>query len=362
MSLRHALAWGSLALLSLTIITPSIAAGGTHAETTSGDQQSVAITVYNDGQGLVRDLRTITLPTGPVSLAWRDVASSMITQSVSLVDETDPNALGILEQNYQYDLIDRTKLIDKYLGKMVGIQVYDYVTEKYVNKQGLLLSQDVIQIDGKIYPGIPGQLILPELPGGLISIPTLQWELTNSAAGPQNVSMSYLTGGLSWQADYVAVVNVDDTGLDLNGWTTITNNSGAVYHNALLKLIAGDVHRVQPPQPMGYGGGVAMDMAESMPAAPQFEEKSFFEYHLYTLQRPATLMNNEQKQIALFDAAHTPAVKKFIMDAPGDYWYGNADSQKIDIAVKMEFQNKQEYGLGIPLPKGTVRVYKADTD
>ncbi|HYE76479.1 MAG TPA: DUF4139 domain-containing protein, partial [bacterium] len=323
----------------------------------------VAITVYNDGQGLVRDVRTVTIPQGPFTLAWRDVASQILTQSVSLVDETNPNGIDILEQNYQYDLIDRGKLLDKYLGKRVQVRMLDDNTGKYVVKDAILLAHDVVQIDGKIYPGIPGQLILPELPGGLISVPTLEWNLIGRQAGAHRLAMSYLTAGMSWSADYVAVINTQETNIDLNGWTTISNNSGTTYNEATLKLIAGDVHRVTPPPMPAMARDMDMMAMEEKAAAPQFAEKSFFEYHLYTLQRPATLRNNEQKQIALMDAANVPAHKKYVFEAQGDYWYWNpSDSQKVDIQVKMEFENREEDGLGIPLPRGIVRVYKADDD
>ncbi|MCG3151519.1 MAG: hypothetical protein GEEBNDBF_00792 [bacterium] len=353
-----------LCLLTLGSFTPAATAqSGSTLESTIGDQQSVAITVYNDGLGLVRDVRTVAVPTGPFQLNWRDVASQINTQSVSLVNLSNPEGLSVLEQNYQYDLIDRSKLLSKYLGKRVQVQLWEESGGGRQIKNATLLAPDVVEIDGKIYPGIPGQLILPELPGGLISVPTLQWLAEGYQAGPQQVAMSYLTSGMSWQADYVAVVNEKDTALDLNGWTTITNNSGTSYNNATLKLIAGDVNRVQPD----YAGAMPMaamemDMVRSK-AAEQFEEKSFFEYHLYTLGRATTLRNNEQKQIALLDAAKVPATKKFVFEPGGDYWWWNPqDSQKVDIQVKMEFRNAKEQHLGMPLPKGIVRVYKADTD
>jgi hypothetical protein len=283
---------------------------------------------------------------------------------VSLVDLTDPDGINILEQNYQYDLVDQQKLIQKYLGKDVEIRVWDDVTARYVTKSARLLAPDVVEMGGKIYPGLPGSLILPELPGGLISTPTLEWLLQGQAAS-HKVAMSYLTGGMGWQADYVAVVNDKDTALDLNGWTTITNNSGATYTNAMLKLVAGDVNRVRdedleqyPDLPYGEGDFNFPSLSEKA-----FVEKSFFEYHLYTLGRPTTLKNNEQKQVALLDAVGVPATKKYVFEPGGDYWWGNmGESQKVDISVKMEFRNAKEQGLGMPLPKGIVRVYKADSD
>jgi len=331
--------------------------------TTAGAQEEVAITVYNDGLGLVRDVRTVALPGGLFRLQWSDVASAINTQSVSLVDLTDPDGIHILEQNYQYDLVDQQKLIQKYLGKDVEIRIWDDTTDAYVTKRATLLAPDVVQIGGKIYPGLPGSLVLPELPGGLISVPTLEWQLQAQTAASHKVAMSYLTGGMGWQADYVAVIDDKDTSLDLNGWTTITNNSGATYNNATLKLVAGDVNRVQPDYDDLSMNRKAYAVKEDRARDGGFEEKSFFEYHLYTLGRPTTLKNNEQKQVALFDAVGVPSHKKYVFEPGGDYWWGNmGESQKVDIQVKMEFRNAKEQGLGMPLPKGIVRVYKADSD
>lgn len=335
-------------------------------ETTLDDQSEVALTVYNSGSSLVRDVRKINFQGGMVDLKFMDVASGIDPTSVHFTSLTNPAGIAIWEQNYEYDLIDQSKLLEKYIGKTIQFKQFNDETKKYDNLQGVLLSTQggyIIQMEDKIHIGYPGEIILPELPSGLITRPTLVWLLDTASGGAHEVEMSYLTTGMNWYANYVTVVNENDTKLDLNGWVTLTNNSGATYNDAKLKLIAGDVNRVQPPMMMeksrnAFAGGVAMDMAES---APGFEEKSFFEYHLYTLQRPATLKNNQQKQVSLLEGSDVPAEKLFIYEPDGDYWYGG-DSQKGKVQVKIAFQNKEKDGLGIPLPKGIVRVYKADTD
>src|SRR5207244_3924901 len=172
---------------------------------------------------------------------------------------------------------------------------------------------------------------------------------------------SYLTTGMGWRADYVVVVNKDDTKADLNGWVTINNNSGTAYRNAELKLVAGDVNRVlDEVRTMKSVGGVAR--AEAAPP-PQFQEQAFFEYHLYTLQRPTTLKNNETKQISLLSAANFNVKKELVLNGQQYYYQGYnnpGEAVKEKVGVFVEFKNAKENGLGQPLPAGVVRVYKAD--
>jgi len=357
-------------------------------ETTSNDQSAMAITVYNSGSGLVRDVRDIVFPGGMVELKFMDVASGMDPTSVHFASLTNPGGISIWEQNYEFDLVSKSKLLEKYIGKEIGFKEFNQETKSYDIKRGILLSASesmppppeygaefsmmkdvfgsqgsyIIKIGNEIQMKNLTEIILPSLPEGLITRPTLVWLLDTAGEPKHKVEMSYLTSGLNWNANYVTVVNDKDNALDLNGWVTINNTSGATYNNASLKLVAGDIHRVQPKREMEYETlGMADGRMAKAAAAPGFEEKSFFEYHLYTLQRPATLKNNQQKQIALLESTDVPAKKLFIFEPEGDYWYGG-DTQKGKIQVKMQFRNSKENNLGIPLPKGTVRVYKADTD
>ena len=364
----------SVMVLAAAILVFSSGWGGTNnradaqakasmLETTAADQTGINVTVYNSGSGLVRDVRDVTFPTGMVELKFMDVASGIDPTSVHFASLTNPAGISIWEQNYEYDLIDKAKLLEKYIGKDISFKQLDPTTGKEAIAHGTLLSTAggyTIQMEDQIHIKDLGEIILPKLPEGLITRPTLVW-LLDVAGTKHQVEMSYLTSGLNWSSNYVAVVNENDTALGLNGWVTIDNTSGATYKNASLKLVAGDVHRVTPPAPMAEEKMLMADGMARAEAAPAFQEKSFFEYHMYTLQRPATLKNNQQKQISLLEASKVPAKKLFIFEPDGDYWYGG-DTQKGKIQVKMQLKNSKDNGLGIPLPKGTVRVYKADTD
>ena len=220
----------------------------------------------------------------------------------------------------------------------------------------------VYQINNEIHINPPGRVILPQVPENLMAKPTLVWFLRASRAGKQKIEASYLTNQINWQADYVTVLNLDDTKADLTGWVTIDNKSGATYQNATLKLVAGDVHRLTPPQM--YDKTMAME-ARVAAAPPQFKEESFFEYHLYTLDRPATVKDNQTKQMTLLSASGIPITKRLLFRGQQRYFYdayGEETFQKQKVSVALEIENSQKNNLGMPLPKGTVRVYKADKD
>ncbi|HOS92194.1 MAG TPA: DUF4139 domain-containing protein [Armatimonadota bacterium] len=326
------------------------------------------ITVYNQNFGLVKDVRSIDLPEGRSVIQFMDVAAQIDPTSVHFKSLTDPTGVEILEQNYQFDLVDRAKLMQKYLGKEIRITRYDQDGQPVETQEGVLLGAEggrpgVVRIGDEIVLDPQGTVILPKLPEGLIVRPTLVWDLATAKAGKHQVELSYMTTGLTWAADYVAVVNEDDTKADLNGWVTLTNMSGARYPDATLKLIAGDVRRVAPMPPPAPEAPMAMPMEAGM-GGGGFQEKAFFEYHMYTLQRPATIAENETKQVTLLSAPGATIKKVYVLDpavAPvAPSLGGPGDKRKVQ--VKIEVANKEESGLGMPLPKGKVRVYKADTD
>jgi len=357
MILRNFLRPAICIMLLALFYLPSSAAGDI-VETTSADQQELAITIYNSNIGLVKDTRAIDLPSGLFELKFIDVAKQINVASVHLKSLTDPDNLFILEQNYEFDLVSQDKLLEKYLGMEIGFK-----TSENKRVKGILLSHSggwVVEMDGEIFLGMPGTPILPALPEGLITRPTLLWLLGNDGPSQQEIEMSYLTDGMNWVANYVAIIGQNDDVLDLSGWVSITNTSGATFPNATLKLVAGDIHRVLPET--RYKG---MQLAPSMMEADGgmdyggFEEEAFFEYHLYTLSRPTTLKDNQTKQISLLTGNGVPAKKVFVFD-PG-WYYGSGDTMEAKAKVKMRFINSEENGLGIPLPKGIVRVYKADS-
>lgn len=346
-------------ILVFTLAPKGISAEGESVQTGSDDQTNIAVTIYNDGSGLVKDTRSLNLPNGNFDLIFMDVASTIDPTSVHFISNTNPDALGILEQNYEYDLVSTSALYQRNIDNGVTVR-----TEDGREISGTLLSYSggmVVQTsDGVVIINNPVEVSFDALPEGLITRPTLRWNLMNSSAGTHDCEMSYLCSGMGWNANYVAVVSQNDDRLDLSGWVTINNNSGTSYHNADLKLVAGEVHRVQPqyaPQPpMASMEMYAMDEMEDK----GFVEESFFEYHLYTLQRPATVLNNQQKQISLLEGDGISVDKIFIFD-PGYAYYYSGDTAEGAIEVRLRFMNEEENGLGIPIPKGIIRVYKEDS-
>ncbi|MFZ1289790.1 MAG: hypothetical protein WAR79_06855 [Melioribacteraceae bacterium] len=313
------------------------------------NQKEIAVTVYNSNLGVIKDTRSIKLNSGVSEISITDVAQFIDPTSVHIkFDGT------VLEQNYQYDLVSLNKILQKYIDKNIQL-----INENNELVEGKLISALGNQIVLEQKEG--GLIMLPNtdkyrfnvgsLPQGLITKPTLVWQLNSNKSGNQDVEISYQTLGMNWHAEYVAVLNNDDTKLDLNAWVSIENNSGSTYKNAKLKLVAGDVNRVQDTRPM-YKGRELDNIAMSA-SADQFVEKDFFEYHIYNLQRPTTLAQNETKQISLFEAQNVDAVKKYLYNSSGYNTNG-----KVNVIV--EFQNKEDQELGVPMPKGKVRVYKSD--
>ncbi|MFQ5823412.1 MAG: DUF4139 domain-containing protein [bacterium] len=316
-------------------------------------EQQVALTVYNNNLALVKDVRTLKLAKGISEIKFQDVASQIDPTSVYFASLTAPDKVAILEQNYEYDLVNTSKILQKYVDQDIELEA-----KEGVRYTGTLLSasgKDVIlrESDGGIKivnMGTVVNMAFPKLPEGLITRPTLVWKIDCKQAGKHKTEVGYLTTGIQWHAEYVGVTNQDDTFLELGGWVSIDNKSGATYKNAKLKLVAGDVHRaVERRIPKAY----YETLAAKPTAMRQFEEKAFFEYHLYTLQRPATVANNQIKQLSLFSPTKVKVSKKYFFD-------GTRDKRKV--RINLEFENKKEFGLGIPLPKGKVRVYKEDED
>jgi hypothetical protein len=314
------------------------------------DQKQIAVTVYNNNLGVIKDVREIDLKSGLSKISITDVAKLIDPTSVHIKLKGE-----VIEQNYQYDLVSLDKILQKYVDKEIRL-----VSENNELVEGKLLSSMGGQIVLKTREG--GLLMIPNvskyrfsvgsLPDGLITKPTLVWKVNSNMSGKQDVELSYQTRGMNWHAEYVAVLNEDDTKLDLNSWVSVDNNSGTTYKNAKLKLIAGDVNRVQDNRRL-YKGRKQMDGVMMAESAPQFEEKEFFEYHIYNLQRPTTLAQSETKQISLFEAQNVDANKKYFYRSTGYNSQG-----KVNVIV--EFTNKEEQNLGVPMPKGKVRVYKSD--
>lgn len=327
------------------------------------------------GYALVRDERDMKIRQGRSQLSFTDVAALIDPTTVTFASLTDP-ATRVLEQNFQFDLVSTQKLLLKYIDKQVTVD--KNIGNGVQPITGTLLSAtDGIVLkgnDGSIY-SLPAysSVRFPDLPGGLNTRPTLVWDINSPSGGNQKTRVTYQTGGVTWWADYNLIFNegadANSGLLDLSAWVSIINQSGATYGNAKLKLIAGDVNRVQPPmQDRMFRKEVMMQAAEA-PAVAGFVQKDFFEFHLYTLGRPTTLPNNSTKQIELFDQAKQIPGKKILLyyGAPIPYVYPTAYTDR-DIGVEMnkkvdvylEFKNDKQFGLGVPLPAGRIRVSQLD--
>src|SRR5256886_7706805 len=354
------------ALLLGTVATATFAQTSEQT-TTARDRQSVNITVYNSNLGLVRETRKLSLPSGRIALRFADVTAQIRPETVHLASLTAPAALRILEQNYQYDLMNPAKLLDKFVGREITLVLrrYSNNTESFESVQATLLANNggqVWRINGQIVinPTNIADMRFPDLPKNLVATPTLVWDLDNNETGPQNIEASYLTSGMNWRADYVLLVNADDTKGDLQGWVTLTNASGASFDDARLQLVAGDVNRVSEQRNAAVAGFMVKSGAVE---EAQFKEQGFFEYHMYTLQRPTTIRDNETKQVSLLEAAGFEVKKEFVLNGQRYYYTGyNNPGQAIKekVGVFVQFRNAQTNKLGMPLPAGTIRLYKKD--
>ncbi|HHX44803.1 MAG TPA: DUF4139 domain-containing protein [Chloroflexi bacterium] len=331
-------------------------------------QPGIELTVYNQNVGLVKEVRTLDLEAGDNVVRFADVAAMIEPTSVNVVSLTDPEGMAVLEQNYEYDLVNSSRLLQRYIDEAITVRTTEGTTIRGTLLWGaddlILATADGVRV---IKLGQVQEFSFPELPEGLITRPTLVWLLRAAEAGEQDVRVTYLTQGITWQADYVALLNADDTALALNGWVTLDNHSGAAYRDARLKLVAGDINRVGPV----VQDVLLMEKAAGRPAAtPQVEERAFFEYHLYEVQRPVTVQDRQTKQIEFASAPEVEAEKVFVYSPSPQFfpWYGVISDpgygvqSDTKVQVRVEFVNAEESGLGLPLPRGTVRVYKEDVD
>jgi len=318
----------------------------------SAAARETSVTVYNQDLALVREVRTLPLERGRHEVRVGEVAARLDPTSVHLVPVRS-GTFEVLEQNFQYDLASAERLLERSLGETVRVlgKSGDVTEGKLVFFDGSSLVLDTDQGVRMLYRNDLREQLIPALPGGLVSRPTLAWWLEAAAAGSSDAELSYLTGGLSWHAEYVAVVNPNDTALQLSSWVSVDNRSGATYLDAKLKLVAGDVNLVRDEFRAMRAKGMVMEAA---PTSAPFEEREFFEYHLYQLERPTTVADRETKQIALFLPASVAQVeKRFTFDA---------DRLGHKVVVTLDFANTQTNGIGMALPAGKVRVYKQDAD
>jgi len=351
------MAWRLLPLL-LILVAPSVLAGETLNR--ADDRQEVAVTIYNDSLALIKEVRRLQLDKGSNDIALRDVSAKMRPETASL-RALSGAPLRLLEQNFDFDLLTPASLLEKYVGRDVTVIRTNQATGAETRETARVLAANdgvVLKFADHIETGIPGRLAFADIPVTLRDRPTLVVKLDSAAAGQQTVELSYLSGGLSWRADYVAELAGAENLLDLAGWVTLTNQSGTAYDNARLQLVAGDVNRVQEEMAVRP---TVMSMAAPAPARDMAREE-VFDYHVYSLDRPTSMRDNQTKQVALLSASQVPVRKEYLLAGESWYYQNQASDlgQKQKIAVFLEFDNAGG-DLGKPLPKGIVRVYKKDS-
>src|ERR1700682_4242959 len=335
--------------------------------TSLNDQTDLNVTVYNSNIALVRDVRQLVLPSGTFRLKFMDIAATVNPATVHFRSLTESEKLGVVEQNYEYDLLEPAKLLHKYVGKEVTLvrSYQENGTTKHEEIKATLLADNngpVWKIGNDIVTGMFAESYrFPEVPANLYDRPTLLMSLDNSGSRKHQIEASYLATNLSWNSDYVLTVGRDDKAADLDGWVTLANNSGTAFHNARLQLVAGDLNRL--PVSGRADAMEAMSVAKARPAAP-FQQESFSEYHLYTLGRRTSVEDKETKQISLLQGTGVPVQKIFVVNGQ-NYYYHNAQNPgsplKDPVMVFYKFRNEEKAGLGMPLPAGNVRVYQKDS-
>ena len=355
-----------LALSAVTTYALPVSAQEIEQRTGLGDQREVAVTIYNENLALVKDTRKLTLKRGASNLAFRDVSARMRPETALLRSISAPGSLSVLEQNFDFDLLTPQKLLEKYVGQNVNVVRTNPATGAETTEVAQVLAANegvVLKIGNRIETGLPGRIVYNDVPSNLRDRPTLVMSLNNTSSATQDVELSYLTGGLAWKADYVVELNSAEDKLDISGWVTLTNTSGASYRNAKLQLVAGDVNQVKQ-RVVVTASSVRMMAPAPEAKMDSMAEESLFEYHLYTLNRPTTIAENQTKQVALLNASAVPARKEFLLKGDAYYYQSSAGElgQKMKIGAFIEFENKESAQLGMPLPKGVIRVYKKDSN
>jgi hypothetical protein len=354
------------ALLFLALIAPAQAVVPAERTSTVADRELVNVTIYNGGTALIHDRRRISLEDGLNRIAWRDVSANIDATSALLDDLTSRDAIRVLEQNFDYDLLSPSALLDKYVGRnVVVVHEPRFAGERETRETARLLSTNdgiVLQYADRIETQLPtfAHIAFPTATADFRDRPTLVLDLDSERGGPQTLDLTYLTNGLTWRVDYVGVMGPDETHLSLNGLVTLSNTSGVSYDDAHLQLVAGNVNIVQPGTSNDRYGVIAHVTA--MSSAQAVQQENYFEYHLYTFPRVTTIEQNQTKQLTLLSAHGIPIRKTLELRGSPDY-YRNSEpdiGDRLPIGVYVSFENKGG-DLGIPLPSGIVRLYKNDS-
>lgn len=324
----------------------------------AAEREAVAVTVYNDDLALIKERRRVDLAAGLTRLSWRDVAAQMRPET-ALLRAASGQPLSLVEQNFDFDLLTPQKLLEKYVGREVTvIRSHPTSGEERRERATVLAAGEgtILRFADRIETGVPGRLAFDSVPPNLRERPTLSI-LLDAAGGKQTVELSYLTGGLSWRADYVANLAADGKSLDLSGWVTLTNASGTGFDNSTLQLVAGSVNRIRQPEARA-AYAMAADGARAKSMQPT--QEALMDFHLYSFERPTSIADNQTKQLALLSASAVPVRREYLL-AGNDWIYRERYAQigqKLKPAVFIEFENKG--AIGRPLPAGVVRVYARD--
>ena len=331
---------------------------------TIGERLSLNVTVYNGGAALIHDRRVVPLEEGVNRIAWRDVSAQMDATSAILEPVGGTNLIGVREQNFDYDLLDPEALLRKYVGREVTV-VHEarFAGDRDTRETAEILSVNggvVLKYKDGIETGVRGHIVFPDSGGAFRERPTLVLQVESERAQSQTLDLSYLTSGMTWSADYVGVVSADGVRLGLTGLVTLSNTSGESYENARLQLVAGNVNVAQAQGALRTIARVASSAGASLVAPMQ--QENYYEYHLYTLARPTTILDNETKQLTLLTAQNVLIHETLELRGSPDY-YRNAEpdiGDRLPVGAYVTFENRGGE-LGVPLPGGIVRLYKNDS-
>lgn len=331
--------------------------------TTLRDQQAVNVTIYNDGNALVHDRRSVFLDAGLNRLAWRDVSASMDPTSALLDSARSSGGVSVLEQNFDYNVLDPNSLLHAYIGQWVTVvHPARFKGGRETRERARILSLDngiVLQYANRIETQLDGRIVFPSVPASLRDRPTLTLDLESARRGRRSLDLRYLTHGLSWRVNYVGTLSPDESTMTLEGLVTLSNSSGTSYRNARLQLVAGNIHEAVRPQLKTIAtvrAGVDSDIYST-----NVTQQNYFEYHLYTLHHATTILNKQTKQLMLLTAHNVPVTKTFELNG-GSYYYNresNSAGYPLAVGVYVSFVNRGGE-LGIPLPAGIVRIYQND--
>jgi hypothetical protein len=353
---------GLLVIALLAIAPIRIAADPPERTSTVGQRVSLNVTVYNGGAALIHDRRVVPLEEGLNRIAWRDVSARMDATSAILEPVGGTNLIGVREQNFDYDLLDPQTLLLKYIGREVTV-VHE---ARFAGDRDTRETAEILSVNGGIAlkykdgieTGVRGHIVFPDSGGAFRERPTLVLQVESEHAQSQTLDLSYLTSGMTWRADYVGVVSADGSRLGLTGLVTLSNTSGEPYENARLQLVAGNVNVAQPQLNNAYSAMVKSGVGSDL----YVSQENYYEYHLYTLARPTTILDNETKQLTLLTAQNVPIRETLELRGSPDY-YRNAEpdiGDRLPVGAYVSFENRGGE-LGIPLPGGIVRLYKNDS-